>query len=128
MSLTDLQAHVLAHYLATAAKDLNPAPRWYPYGELILIVEDKVAVASRKFGLAAKGCAKVVGTAFLDQMIAAGGWETKQNDFGGAMHQFQTDAYRKALKVMQDGDPLVQQALAGGEGFWAEAFAALAAG
>ncbi len=127
MSLTPLEQASLSYFVAGPAGDLVIATRWYPYGELILIIEDKFAVATRKFGLKAKGTAKVAGTAFLDAMIAAGAWETKQNDFGGAMHQFQMDVYRKALAEMRAEDALAVEAAAGGEGFWAEKFGALAA-
>ncbi len=48
MSLSDLEQHILAYYVAGAAKDLTAAPRFYPFGELILIVEDKMQVATRK--------------------------------------------------------------------------------
>ena len=125
MSLSPLEQTVLAYYAATQASTLAPAPRWYPYGELILIVEDKVAVAARKFGFRVKACAKASGTAFLDAMIAKGAWTTKQNDFGGAMHQFQPDVYKTALEEFNAADPIVQKAADGGDTFWAETFAEL---
>ena len=125
MSLSPLEQTVLAYYAATQASTLAPAPRWYPYGELILIVEDKVAVAVRKFGFKAKACAKASGTAFLDAMIAKGAWTTTQNDFGGAMHQFQPDVYKAALEEFNAADPIVQKAADGGDTFWAETFAEL---
>lgn len=127
MELTDLEHHVLAYYLAGHANELNIATRWYPYGELVLIVEDKITVAVRKFGMKARGKAKPAAKAFIDRMIAEGAWSTKQNEFGGAMHQFQADTYRKALKDWQASDPVVQKAQAEGADYWTDTFAALTA-
>ena len=53
MNLSGLEQHVFAYYVANAAEQLNMVPRYWPYGELKLLVEDKVQVAVRKFGLQA---------------------------------------------------------------------------
>jgi hypothetical protein len=127
MSLSEIEQTLFSHYVANGANDLVIAGRFYPYGELILIIEDKVKVGARKFGFKVTGKAKAAGTAFLDHMIAKGAWSTTQNDFGGTMHQFQTDAYKVALRELQASDAIVQQAAAGGETFWADTFAALTA-
>ncbi|MBW8784818.1 MAG: hypothetical protein JF593_09295 [Novosphingobium sp.] len=125
--MTELEQHVLAYWLAGPANDFNVATRWYPYGELVMILEDKFRVATRKFGSKAGAKAKTAATTFLDTMIEKGGWSTTENKFGGKMHQFQADTYRPALKQMQERDPLVQQAKAEGDGFWQRAFARLTA-
>ena len=83
MSLSDLEQHVLADYLAVQANDLNIATRWYPYGKLALILKDKFSIAVRKFGIKARGRAKPVVKAFLEHLIEKGVWATKQNEFGG---------------------------------------------
>lgn len=127
MNLSELEQTVLAYYASGQAKDLTVAPRWYPYGELILIMEDKVSIAVRKFGFKARGAAKAAATAFLDMMIEKGAWATKQNDFGGSMHQYQMDAYPRVLGEFNAGNPIVQAAAAGGESFWADRFAELTA-
>jgi hypothetical protein len=127
MSLSELEQHVFAYYVATAANDLNIATRWYPRGELLLIIEDKFQIAVRKFGMKARACAKSAATAFLDLMIEKGGWESKQNEYGGSMHQFQLDTFRKVLKDLQATNPIIQQAQAGGADFWSQKFAALTA-
>lgn len=127
MSLTDLESHALAYYTSGQAKDLNIATRWYPYGELILIIEDKISIATRKFGFKVRSCSKAAGTAFLDMMIEKGGWATKQNEFGGAMHQFQSDVFPQALAEFNATSPIVQAAAAGDENFWADKFAELTA-
>ena len=127
MSMTDLEAHVLAYYVAGEAKNLAAAPRFYPHGELILIVEDKIGVATRKFGSKVRGKANAAATVFVDHMIAAGAWSTKNNDFGGTMHQYQPEGYRAALADWQASDPIVAAARASGETFWADTFAALTA-
>ena len=127
MSLSDLERTVNAYFLATAANDLSIATRWYPRGDLISIIEDKVSIAVRKFGIKARSAAKPVATAFVEHMIAKGGWESKDNEYGGSMHQFQADVFRRELKALQAADPLVQQAEGAGPEFWAEKFAALTA-
>ncbi len=123
MNLSDLEHHVLAYYVAGHANELVIAPRWYPHGELILIIEDKMTVAVRKFGRKARSATKAAATAFLDHMIGQGAWETKQNEFGGQMHQFNPEAYKKALRDLQATDPILQKAAA--EGYWETAFGQL---
>lgn len=123
--MTELDDTILAYYLATAAKDLTMAGRWYPLGELTLIVEDKIVIAARPFGRKVTGQAKPAATRFVETMIDKGGFATKQNEYGGSMHQYQADAYPKVRAEWQDADPIVQASKVGGESFWADRFAAL---
>ena len=123
--LNTLQAHLFAYYAGGAAKDLSAAPRFYPHGELILIVSDKIQVAARKFGRKVVAAAKDVAAAYVDQMIAAGAWSTVKNDFGGTMHQFQEPAYKAALAAIVAADPIIAAAAAAGPDFWETTFAGL---
>ena len=107
MSLTDLEAHVLAYYVDGAANTLDISGRFYPHGELVMIIADKIQVATRKFGRKANAGSRAAAAAFVDHMIERGAWSTKTNDFGGTMHQFQGDAYKAALKALQESDPAV---------------------
>ena len=125
MSLTELEQHVYAYYVATDAAQFSAAPRFYPHGELVLVIADKIQVATRKFGRQATSKANSVAAVWLDELIAAGAYSTKQNDFGGTMHQYQADAYPKVLVEMREAEPLVGAAAEGGEQFWASAFARL---
>jgi hypothetical protein len=125
MSLTELEQHVYAYYVATDAAQFQAAPRFYPYGELTLIFADKVEVATRKFGRKATAKANTVAAALLDKLIASGAYSTKQNEFGGSMHQFQTDAYKAFLAAGQQSDPIIQKAKAAGPEFWEQAFTRL---
>ena len=127
MSLTDLEQAAFSHFVATAANDINIAGRWFPRSDLDLIIEDKFQIAMRKFGPKARGATKRAAAAFVEHMIAKGGWATKPNDYGGAMHQFQLDAFRAELKALQAADPLVQAGAGAGPEFWADKFAALTA-
>ncbi len=125
MSLTELEQHVFAYFVGGDANTLNIAPRFYPYGELILIFEDKVAVATRKFGIKVKGRAKMVAQELIDQLIASGAYSTKQNEFGGTMHQFQGEEYRSFLKQQIETNPIILKAKAASPEFWEQAFAGL---
>lgn len=118
---------ISAYFLAGPANDINIAGRWYPYNEVLLIIDDKYQMAVRKFGPKARGATKQVAKTFIDHMIDKGAWETKHNDFGGTMHQFNTDVFRKELKGLQAADPIVQEAQDAGPDFWTEKFAALTA-
>ncbi|MDE2403476.1 MAG: hypothetical protein KGM17_02015 [Sphingomonadales bacterium] len=126
MSLNPIQEAILAYFIAGQANDLNIATRWYPRGELLLIVDDKFQMAVRKFGVRVRGATKPAADAFLQSMIDKGGWETKPQEYG-SMHQFNHAAFRAALKDMQASNPLVAEAAAGGEDFWKDTFAALTA-
>jgi hypothetical protein len=125
MSLTDLEEHVYAYYVAGDAAQFSAAPRFYPYGELTLIIADKVQVAARKFGRQAASKANAVAAVLLDRLIAAGAYSTKQNDFGGSMHQFQGDAYKQFLRNEQASNPIIVKANDAGPEFWEQAFASL---
>jgi hypothetical protein len=124
-TLTPLEAHVLAYYISDAATTLDISGRWYPHGELVMIIADKMQVATRKFGRKAGAATRGAALAFVDHMIAAEAWTTKQNDFGGTMHQFQGEAYRTALKSMQTGDVVLANSADGGADFWDAAFGAI---
>jgi hypothetical protein len=127
MSLPDLEQTILAYFIATAANDINIAGRWFPKTEVLLIIDDKFQQAVRKFGAQARGATKPASSAFVEHMIDKGGWATKENDFGGTMHQWNMETFRKELKALQAADPIVQQAAAGGESFWQDKFAAVTA-
>jgi hypothetical protein len=125
MNLSDTEQLVFAYYLANGAQELNMVGRFWPYGELTMVIEDKVRVATRKFGMKAGSACPNVARAFLDQMIEREAFSTAKNKFGGTMHQYQPDAYAKCVKELQATNPIVQQAQAAGAGFWDDAFAAL---
>jgi hypothetical protein len=127
MSLSELEQNISAYFLAGPAGDINIAGRWFPYNEVLLIIDDKFQMAVRKFGPKARGATKAAATAFVDHMIEKGAWETKHNDFGGTMHQFHADTFRKELKELQASNPIIQAAQGAGPDFWTEKFAALTA-
>jgi hypothetical protein len=126
MSLNEIEQTAYAYYATGPAKDLNIATRWYPYGELILILDDKISVAVRKFDRKVRGVSRTVAKTFLDTMLEKGAWTTKQNDYGGTMHQFQLDVFRAALRDFAETDPIAKEAAGKGPEFWADRFAALA--
>jgi len=127
MSLSDLEQTVLAYFVAGPANDINIAGRWFPKSEVFLIIEDKFLQAVRKFGMKARTASKPAAVAFVERMLEKGGWATKQNEFGGTMHQWQMDAFRSELKAMQAADPIVQASQGQGPEFWTEKFAAVTA-
>ncbi|MFT4057825.1 MAG: hypothetical protein QM681_25215 [Novosphingobium sp.] len=125
--MSDLTDHMIAYYVAGPANDLNIATRWYPYGELSLIMEDKFQIATRKFGMKVRVHSKAAGKQFLDAMIAKEAWATTENEFGGKMHQFQADTFRAVIKDMQATDAIILKAAAEGPEFWDKAFGELVA-
>ena len=127
MSLSDLEQSVLAYFLAGPANDINIAGRWYPYNEVLLIIDDKFQMAVRKFGVKARAATKPAAKSFVDHMIEKGGWESKENEFGGTMQRFDLDVFRRELKALQAANPIVQEAQGAAPEFWTEKFAALTA-
>ena len=127
MSLTELERHVYAYYVANDAAQFSAAPRFYPHGELVLIFADKIQVAVRKFGRTVHSKANAAAAALVDRLIETGAYSTKKNDFGGSMHQFQEAAYKAFLKDEQSSNPIIQQATDAGLEFWNQAFLALTA-
>ena len=113
MDLSPIEQHVLAYYLVNGAQDFAMVGRFFPYGELTLVLQDKMNVAIRKFGTKATMAAPAAARAFLDDVIAREGFSTVKNKFGGAMHQFQPDTYPKVLKDLQDALGRYQDAAAG---------------
>ncbi len=122
--MTDLEATVFAYFVAGPAAEWAMVGRFWPRGELTMILEDKVAVSVRKFGPKPVACGKAVAEALLDKLIEAEAFSTQKNKFGGTMHQYQADAYPVVLKAIQDADPIVQASVGKGPEFWDEAFAA----
>jgi hypothetical protein len=127
MSLNPLEANILAFFISGAAQDLVIAGRFFPRTEVVNNIDDKMQQATRRFGFKVKSKTRPAAIAFVDHMIEVGAWSTKDQDFGGTMHQFQPDIYRRELQVMQDADPIVQAAKDAGETFWADRFAQLIA-
>lgn len=127
MSLSPLAAHVLAYYLDHSAREFSMTGRWFPYSELDFILADKIRVDVRSFGKAAQNAAAEVAKAYLDHMIAADGFETKAQKFGGTMHQYDADGFRAALAALQAGNPAIAAARDGGESYWQTTFAELSA-
>ena len=127
MSLSELEQNISAYFLAGPANDINIAGRWYPYNEVLLIIDDKFQMAVRKFGVKARAATKPAAKAFVDHMIEKGGWESKENEFGGTMQRFDLDVFRRELKALQASNTIVQEAEGAAPEFWAEKFAPLTA-
>jgi hypothetical protein len=125
VSLTLLQAHVLAYYLDHSAKEFSMTGRWFPYAELDFIFADKIRVDVRQFGKAAQDAAGAVAKFYLDHMIAAGGFESKAQKFGGTMHQYLSEGFRSALAALVAGDAVLAMATASDDNFWTTSFAEL---
>jgi hypothetical protein len=125
MNLSELEHAVFAYFVAEHADTFNLANRYYPYGELVLVWEDKISVATRKFGARARSKSKAASTALLDLMIEKGGYSNKTNDFGGTMHSFQQGEFRRILKELKETDPIILKANESGPDFWAGYFAEL---
>lgn len=122
-NLSDMEHQVLAYFVAEHAADFTMADRFYPYGELTMIWEDKVNIAARKFGPAVRAKAKPVATALVDLLIERGAYSTKKNDFGGTMHNFKPDVFRQVVKDIKESDPVIQRSREAGAEFWIETFA-----
>ena len=125
MQLNDVQAHLFAFFLADAAQSFTMAERFFPYGEVVSILSDKVTVAARPFDRKVRGEADAVATAFLNEMIARGGFSSVDQRFGSTMHQYQAGAYSTGVQALKAENPIIAKAEAAGPAFWDEAFAAL---
>ena len=125
MDLSPAEQLVFSYFVANNAQDFNMVGRWWPYGELVLVVEDKIRIATRKFGFKADLASAKAARAFLDLLIERGAFSSKESSLGGIMHQYQTEAYKSLIAELQAGDPLIQKAGAEGPDVWKDAFAAL---
>ena len=125
MTLTPLQSHVFAYYLANSAKDFAMAGRWFPYAELERTFTDKMQVDVRPFGQAAKDAAPAAAKRYFDHMLANGGFATKEQKFGGTMHQYEPAGFKAALDALKASDPVLTAAQSGGADFWASTFTEL---
>jgi hypothetical protein len=123
MSLTDTQQTILAYYVAGAAGDLNMVGRFWPRSDVVLIVEDKMQIATRAFGSAVTRDARPAAEVFADRLIETGAFSTQAGKFGGTMHQFQPDIYRTTLEAMRAADPIILAAKDAGPDYWAGLFA-----
>jgi hypothetical protein len=125
-NLSPLEAHVLAYFLTHGARDFSMVGRWWPHAEIALVMGDKIRIAVRPFGKPAQDAAKPVSEALSEYMLACGAFSTKEQKFGGTMHQFQPPEFAAALDALEASDPILKAAAGGGEEFWAGAFGKLA--
>jgi hypothetical protein len=128
MNLSELEQHVFAYYVANGAQDFTMAGRFFPHGELVLMIADKVQVATRKFGRKVTMTTPKVARSFLDLLIEREAFSTVKNDFGGTMHQYQAKNYQDCIRELQETNPIILKAQAAGPEFWEEAFAELSGG
>jgi len=82
-----------------------------------------MSVDVRPFGKAAQNAAVSAAKHYLAYMIANGGFENKDQKFGGTMHQLDAAGFKAALDALKAADPVL--AAAGGADFWATTFAEL---
>lgn len=127
MDLTELEQHIFAGYLMNGALGFEVPNRYYPYRELIILFEDKMAFASRKFGVKMGKAAANAAQAFVEVLLERQAFSTVKQDLGGTMHQFRPTAYRDLIKELQDTNPIVRAAREAGPSYCEEAFAALIA-
>ena len=123
MELTERDELILAYYLDSDAQNLKMVTRFWPYGELVLIIDDKIQVVTRKFRMRGRTACSNAAHAFQDIMIERGGFSTVKNEYGGTMHQYQADKYRQIVQELRETNPIIARAKEGGAEFWAEAFA-----
>ena len=128
MELSELEQLVFSYYVANDARTLNMAPRRWPYGELVHLIEDKIQVAVRKFGIKSMKACPNVARAYLDLLIEREGFSTVANKFGGTMHRYEAGNYVSCIGELQKTNPIILQAEAAGAGFWEDAFAGLLSG
>jgi hypothetical protein len=124
MSLSDLEQHVFAYFAANGAQDMKMDPKFAPYGELALIFEDRIQLAVRKFGVKAEMASRNVSRVFLDILLEKGAFSTAKNSLG-EMHRFEGKVYPDCIKGLQETNPIIQKAKAGGSTFWDDTFTAL---
>jgi hypothetical protein len=123
-TLTELEQHLLGYYLANAAQDLAMAGRFWPKGDLVLIIQDKIEIAARKFGRKVTATAATVARAFLDALLEREAFSTVKQEYGGTMHQFQPKAYQAAVQELRASNAILAAA-AGDPDYWPGAFARL---
>ena len=127
MSLTELEQAIFGYWITNEAKDFAVAGRFYPHGDLILTREDKIQIATRKFGARVRSKARAPGVLFLDTLIEKGAFSTTKNEYGGSINQFQPGEYAKALKEMQAADPIASGAADKDVDWWRAEFERLTA-
>ena len=127
MNLTPLQSHVLAYYLANSAKDFAMVGRWFSPSYLEETFADKMRVDVRPFGKKAQDAAEPASKQYVAHLIANGGFENKEQKFGGTMHQLDAAGFKAALEGLKASDPVLAEAEGKGADFWTARFAELTA-
>jgi hypothetical protein len=122
LQLSALEQHIFAFYVAHGAQDLNMTPRFWPYGELVLIVEDKIRLAVRQFGITSSLHCRPVATAFLDLLIEREAFSTVTGSLGDRMHRYQPENFRNSINELLATNPIILAAQGAGPNFWQEAF------
>ena len=125
MPLSELEQHITAFYLANGARELNMTPRFWPYVELVLIIEDKILFAVRQFGITSSVTCRPVASALLDLLIERQAFSTVTGSLGDKAHRYQAVEYRQAIDQLLASNPINQRARSAGPEFWQEAFETL---
>jgi hypothetical protein len=123
LKLSELQQYIFAHYVATGARDINMTPRFWPYTELVEIIEDKIMLGVRKFGITSSVTCRPVASAFLDLLIEQQGFSTVTGALGEKMHRFQPESFRPSIDQLIATNPIILEAESVGPDFWRVAFA-----
>ena len=123
LRLSELQQYIFAHYVATGARDVDMTPRFWPYSELVEIIEDKIMLGVRKFGITSSVTCRPVASAFLDLLIDQRGFSTVTGSLGEKMHRYQPEYFRPSIDQLIATNPIILEAQSAGLDFWRAAFA-----
>lgn len=122
MALSELEENINGFYLANGARDLNMTPRFWPYAELVLIIEDKILLAVRQFGITSSDTCRPVASALLDLMIERQAFSTVTGSLGEKAHRFQAEEYRQVIDKLLAENPINLRAQGAGPEFWQTVF------
>ncbi|TGD76120.1 hypothetical protein E4634_00805 [Mangrovimicrobium sediminis] len=123
--LSELDRHVFAYFISHAAQTLNIDGRFYPYGELVMAIRNKLQLNTSKFGKGVTSRVDPVSRYFLDLLIERGALSDIPQKIGNNMHQFQADAYRNLLRELETSDEIIRAADGKGDDYWRELFTRL---
>jgi hypothetical protein len=125
LALSELEQYINAFYLANGARELKMTPRFWPYAELVLIIEDKILFSVRQFGITSSAICRPVASAHLDLLIERQAFSTVTGSLGDRAHRYQEKEYRQVIDRLLEDNPINRRAQSAGPEFWQAAFETL---
>ena len=108
MTLTKQEEYVLAFFLATEAKNIFINDKYYKRKEFVKTFEDRIFIATKKFGEGIAGRYPNVAARLIDALADAQGLLTINDKYSGESLKFNISRYKDAVQCLIEKNPTLK--------------------